>query len=149
MQVHYRDVAPLPPDLEGAATYHADDESFLAQCDVLSLNAPGGEGTRFWLNRERLAMLPRGAVIANAARGTLVDDAALIEALRSGHVAAAGLDVYNGEPRLDPGYLGLENVVLLPHLGSNTVETRDAMGFLVLDGLDALIASRKPANLVA
>ncbi|MBV9749378.1 MAG: D-glycerate dehydrogenase, partial [Acetobacteraceae bacterium] len=148
MQIHYRDVAPLPPDLEGAATYHADDESFLAVCDVLSLNAPGGEGTRFWLNRERLAMLPRGAVIANAARGTLVDDGALIEALRSGHVAAAGLDVYNGEPKLDPGYLGLENVVLLPHLGSNTVETRDAMGFLVLDGLDALIAGREPANLV-
>ncbi len=149
MQIHYRDIAPLPPDLEGAATYHADDASFLAVCDVLSLNAPGGEGTRFWLNRERLAMLPRGAVIANAARGTLVDDAALIEALRSGHVAAAGLDVYNGEPRPDPGYFGLENVVLLPHLGSNTVETRDAMGFLVLDGLDALIAGRTPGNVVA
>jgi lactate dehydrogenase-like 2-hydroxyacid dehydrogenase len=148
MAVHYRDVAPLPPDLEGGATYHADDASFLAACDVLSLNAPGGEGTRFWLNQERLAMLPPGAVVANAARGTLVDDAALIEALRSGHVAAAGLDVYNNEPKLDPAYLALENVVLLPHLGSNTRETRDAMGFLVLDGLAALVEGREAVNLV-
>ena len=86
--------------------------------------------------------------MANAARGTLIDDDALIAALRSGQVAAAGLDVYNDEPRVDARYKRLENVVLLPHLGSATRETRDAMGNLVLDGIDAVLAGRRPGNLV-
>lgn len=148
MQIHYHDVARLPPELEGVAIFHPTDTSFLPVCDVLSLHAPGGAGTRHWLNADRIAALPRGAVVANAARGTLIDDTALIAALRSGHVAAAGLDVYDGEPVVDPGYLGLENVVLLPHLGSATTETRDAMGHLVLDGIDAILAGRTPSNLV-
>jgi lactate dehydrogenase-like 2-hydroxyacid dehydrogenase len=148
MVVHYRDQQRLPPELEQGAVFHDNDASFLAVCDVLSLHAPGGDGTRHWLNAERIAALPRGAVIANAARGTLIDDAALVAALRSGQVAAAGLDVYNNEPRVDPLYLGLENVVLLPHLGSATTETRDAMGHLVLDGIDAVLAGRAPGNLV-
>jgi lactate dehydrogenase-like 2-hydroxyacid dehydrogenase len=148
MQVHYRDQARLPADLEQGATYHDTDESFLPICEVLSLHAPGGDDTRHWLNAERIALLPRGAVVVNAARGTLVDDAALIAALRSGQVAYAGLDVYNGEPRLNPGYLELENVVLLPHLGSATLETRNAMGFLALDAIDAVLAGRTPPNVV-
>ena len=148
MTIHYRDVTPLPPVLEAGATFHDTDASFLASCDVLSLNAPGGEATHHWLNADRIAMLPRGAVVVNAARGTLVDDAALIAALQSGQVGFAGLDVFAGEPRLNPGYLGLENVVLLPHLGSATVTTRDAMGFLALDGIAAVLAGRKPGNLV-
>ena len=118
-------------------------------CDVLSLHAPGGAGTRHWLNAERIGMLPAGAIVANAARGTLIDDDALIAALRSGQVAAAGLDVYAHEPAVDARYVGLENVVLLPHLGSATMETRDAMGALVMDGIDAVLAGRRPANLVA
>jgi lactate dehydrogenase-like 2-hydroxyacid dehydrogenase len=148
MEVHYHDIARLPPELEAGAIYHADDTEFLGVCDVLSLNAPGGESTRKWLNAERIAKLPRGAVVSNAARGTLIDDLALIAALRSGQVAAAGLDVFDGEPKMNPGYLELENVVLLPHLGSATKETRDAMGFLALDGIDAVLAGRKPSNLV-
>jgi lactate dehydrogenase-like 2-hydroxyacid dehydrogenase len=149
MKVHYRDQARLPPEIEQGATFHDDDKSFLAVSDVLSLNAPGGAGTRHWLNAARIAKLPKGAVVVNAARGTLVDDEALIAALRSRQVGYAGLDVFEGEPKLNPGYLGLENVVLLPHLGSATNETRDAMGFLALDGIDAVLAGRKPANLVA
>ncbi len=148
IEVHYRDRARLPPELERGAIYHDSDDSFLPICTLLSLNAPGGEGTRRWLNAERIAKLPAGAVISNAARGTLIDDEALIEALRSGHVAAAGLDVYDGEPKMNPGYLTLENVVLLPHLGSATKETRDAMGKLVLDGIDAVLAGKTPSNLV-
>ena len=148
MEVHYHDIARLPAELEAGAIYHADDTEFLGVCDVLSLNAPGGESTRKWLNAERIAKLPKGAVISNAARGTLIDDLALIAALKSGQVAAAGLDVYDGEPKMNPGYLELENVVLLPHLGSATNETRDAMGFLALDGIDAVLAGRKPSNLV-
>jgi len=148
MEVHYRDQARLPIELEQGAIFHDSDESFLAQCDVLSLNAPGGEATRRWLNAERIALLPRGAVVVNAARGTLVDDRALIAALQSGQVGFAGLDVYDGEPKVHPGYLGLQNVVLLPHLGSATAETRDAMGFLALDGIDAVLAGRTPPNAI-
>jgi lactate dehydrogenase-like 2-hydroxyacid dehydrogenase len=149
MEIHYRDMARLPPELEQGAVFHDNDDSFLPLCQVLSLNAPGGDGTRHWLDRGRIAKLPPGAVVVNAARGTLVDDAALIAALRDGHVAAAGLDVYNNEPRLDPDYLGLENVVLLPHLGSATTETRDAMGRVVLGGIEAVLAGRSPSNLLS
>ncbi len=149
MTVHYRDQARLPPELEQGAIFHDNDDSFLPVCDVLSLHAPGGEGTRHWLNAERIGRLPHGAVVVNAARGTLIDDDALIAALQSGQIAAAGLDVYNNEPRVAAGLLALENVVLLPHLGSATRETRDAMGNLVLDGIDAVLAGRTPMNLVA
>lgn len=148
MQIHYRDQVRLPPELEVGAQFHDSEDGFLAASDVLSLQAPGGESTRKWLNRERIAKLPHGAIVANAARGTLVDDDALIDALRSGRIAAAGLDVYDGEPKLNPGYLALENAVLLPHLGSATRETRDAMGMLVLDGIQAVLRGEEPRNLV-
>jgi lactate dehydrogenase-like 2-hydroxyacid dehydrogenase len=149
MQVHYRGTARLPPEQEQGAVFHDGDDGFLPVCEVLSLNAPGGDATRKWLNAQRIAQLPRGALVVNASRGSLVDDEALIAALRSGHVAFAGLDVYDGEPRVHPGYLALENVVLLPHLGSATAETRDAMGFLALDGVAAVLAGQTPKNLVA
>ena len=92
--------------------------------------------------------MPRGAIVANAARGTLIDDDALIAALNSGQLAAAGLDVYNNEPKLDPRFFDQENIVLLPHLGSATTETRDAMGNLVLDGIDAILNNQTPKNQV-
>lgn len=148
MQIHYRNRTRLPEDLEQGATYHDNDASFLASCDALALTAPGGAGTAKWLNAERLALLPRGAIVANAARGSLVDDLALQEALRSGQVAFAGLDVYDGEPNLHPGYFGLENVVLLPHMGSSTTETRAAMGDLCLDAIASVLAGNEPWNLI-
>lgn len=148
MEVHYRDVARLPADLEAGAIWHEDDASFLAVCDVLSLHAPGGDPTRKWLNAERLRQLPHGAIVVNAARGTLIDDEVLIDALRTGQVGYAGLDVYDGEPAVHPGYRALENVVLLPHLGSATTETRDAMGHIVLNGIAAVLDGREPPNLV-
>jgi lactate dehydrogenase-like 2-hydroxyacid dehydrogenase len=143
MEIHYRDMSRLPPDLEQGAIFHDTDAGFLPVCQVLSLNAPGGDGTRHWLNAGRIARLPPGAVVVNAARGTLVDDAALVAALRSGH------NVYNNEPHLNPEYLTLENVCLLPHLGSATTETRDAMGHIVLSGIGAILAGRATSNLVA
>lgn len=148
MEVHYHDIARLPPALEQGAIFHETDRTFLPVCEVLSLNAPGGAATHHWLNAERLARLPKGAVVANAARGSLVDDAALVAALATGQVAAAGLDVYEGEPHLNEAYLGCENAVLLPHLGSATTTTRDAMGHIVLDGIAAILAGRTPKNLV-
>src|SRR5208337_4931480 len=87
-------------------------------------------------------LLPKGAIVVNAARGSLVDDEALIAALRSGHIAAAGLDVYEGEPHIHPGYRTLPNTFLLPHLGSATIETRTKMGMIALDNLDAHFAGR-------
>ena len=148
MEVHYHNRTRLPRELEAGAVFHADDAAFLTRCQVLSLNAPGGADTRRWLDARRLALLPAGAIVVNAARGTLIDDAALIAALRSGHIAAAGLDVYDGEPRVDPGYLALETVVLLPHLGSATSTAREAMGHLALDGIAAVLADQTPPNLV-
>ncbi|MCS6891415.1 MAG: D-glycerate dehydrogenase [Rhodovarius sp.] len=139
MEIHYRDLRPAPAEVAQGAIYHDSDASFLGAIDVLSMHMPGGEATRRWLNAERLALLRPGAIVVNTGRGSSVDDAALVAALRSGHVRAAGLDVYDGEPRIFPGYFELENVVLLPHLGSATVETRDAMGRRALDNLDALL----------
>jgi lactate dehydrogenase-like 2-hydroxyacid dehydrogenase len=139
MQLHYRNRQRLPPELEQGATYHADDASFLAALDFLSINAPGGKETFHWLNAERIALLKPGAIVVNTGRGTTIDDAALIAALRTGQVAAAGLDVFANEPEIPPGYLALENIVLLPHIGSATIEARNAMGFLALDGIKAAL----------
>ena len=135
MEIHYHNRSRLTPELEAGAIYHADDASFLEAIDFLSLNAPGGEGTKHWLNAGRIARLRPGAVVVNTGRGSVVDDEALIAALRSRHVAAAGLDVFNNEPALHPDYLTLENMVLLPHIGSATIEARNAMGFMALDGI--------------
>lgn len=148
MAVHYHNRNRLPPEQEGGATYEADEAKFLAGSDVISLHAPGGDRTRHWLNAARIALLPRGAIVANTARGTLVDDEALMEALRSGQVAGAGLDVYADEPNVNPAYHSFGNVVLLPHLGSATHATRTAMGHLVLDGIRAVLDGRTPHNLV-
>lgn len=94
------------------------------------------------INAETLVRLPRGAVLVNTARGALLDDEAVLAALDNGHLFAVGLDVYAGEPELHPGYRQRRNCFLLPHLGSATVETRDAMGFRCLDNLDAILAGR-------
>jgi lactate dehydrogenase-like 2-hydroxyacid dehydrogenase len=150
MEIHYRNRTRLPPEQEEGAVFHADDASFLATCDVLSMHIPGGAATRHWLNAGRLALLPRGAIVVNTGRGGTVDDAALVAALHSGHIRAAGLDVYNGEPKIFEGYHSAPNLSLLPHLGSATIETRDAMGFRALDNLDAmLLHGAEPPHRVA
>ena len=139
MEIHYHDVQRLPPELEQGATFHATEDSFLPAIDVLSMHVPGGEATRKWLNTARLAKMKRGALVVNTGRGPSVDDEALVAALQSGHIRAAGLDVYDGEPKVHPGYFALENVALLPHLGSATIETRDAMGARCIENLEALL----------
>jgi lactate dehydrogenase-like 2-hydroxyacid dehydrogenase len=139
MKIHYRNRTRLDPMLEAGATYHDNDQDFLAALNFLSINAPGGQETYRWLNTARIAALNPGTIIVNTGRGSTVDDDALIAALRSGHLAAAGLDVFNNEPKLHPGYLELENVVLLPHIGTATAETRDSMGFTALDSIAAVL----------
>ena len=145
MEIHYRDVQRLPAELELGATFHDSDDAFLAAIDVISMHVPGGDATRKWLNAERLAKMKPGSLVVNSGRGPSVDDAALAAALASGHIRAAGLDVYDGEPAVFPGYLGLENVALLPHLGSATIEVRDAMGRRALENLEAVLIHRRPA----
>jgi lactate dehydrogenase-like 2-hydroxyacid dehydrogenase len=149
MQIHYSNRSRLPADLEKGATFHGNADDMLPYCDFLSINAPMTPATRKWVNAERLAKLPRGAVVVNTARGGVVDDEALIAALKSGRIASAGLDVFDGEPRIHQGYYDLENAFLLPHMGSATVETRNAMGFRALDNLEAfLLMERTPPDLV-
>lgn len=148
MRVQYRNRRRLEPALEGVAQWCEDEPSFLAASDFLALCAPGGAETLHWLNAARIAMLPRSAVVVNTSRGSLIDDVALAAALQSGHVAAAGLDVFPHEPAVPEMYLALENVVLAPHIASATWETREAMGHLVLDGIDAVLQGRRPGNLV-
>jgi lactate dehydrogenase-like 2-hydroxyacid dehydrogenase len=148
MQIHYSDIRRLPPEQEHGAIYHVSPEALLPNADILTLHMPGGAETARFLNQARIALLPTGAIVVNSARGTLVDDDALIAALKSGRIAAAGLDVYANEPKLHAGYLGLENFCLLPHLGSATVETRNAMGFRALDNLDAFFAGKSPPDKV-
>ena len=142
MEIHYSNRRQLPADQELGAKFYANPEDMLAHCDFLSINAPGGPETNHWLNAARIAKLPDGAIVVNTARGPLVDDAALIAALKSGKLFAAGLDVFEGEPNINPAYRDLSNVFLLPHLGSATVETRNAMGFKALDNLDAFFAGK-------
>jgi lactate dehydrogenase-like 2-hydroxyacid dehydrogenase len=149
MQIHYSNRSRLPADLEKGAVFHANPDAMLAHCDFLSINAPMTQATRKWVNAERIARLPKGAIVVNTARGGVVDDEALIAALKSGHLAGAGIDVFDGEPKIHQGYYGLTNAFLLPHMGSATVETRNAMGFKALDNLEAfLLRKQAPPNLV-
>lgn len=148
MEIHYCNRNRLPPEKEQGAVHHATPEDMLPHCQFLSINCPGGAETRHFLNAERIALLPDGTVVANTARGSVIDDDALIPALKSGKVGAAGLDVFEGEPNFDTRYLELDNVFLLPHVGSATIETRNGMGFRALDNLDAYFAGKKPGDQV-
>jgi glyoxylate reductase len=148
MTVHYHNRRRLSSDEEMGATYHESPETLLEVADVLSLHFPATPETKGFLNEERIAKLPENAIVVNTARGDVVDDGALIGALKSGRLFAAGLDVFAGEPNIDPRYHDLDNAYILPHLGSATVETRNAMGFMVLDNLDAVFGGTTPPNRV-
>ena len=149
MEIHYYNRNRLPPELEAGAIYHESVEALLPHCDFLSIHCPATPETHHLINAERIALLPDGAVVINTARGAVVDDNALIEALQSGKLFAAGLDVFNNEPNIDPRYKELPNTFLLPHIGSATRETRDAMGFRALDNLDAIISGGEPRDRLA
>ena len=149
MEIHYHNRTRLNVEIEQGAQFHPTLESLLPNSDFLSIHAASTPQTRKIINKEILQALPPGAIVVNTARGDLVDDDALIDALQSGHVGAAGLDVYNDEPTLDPRYRTLSNTFLLPHLGSATLETRNAMGFCALDNLDAFFADKPVPNLIA
>jgi len=149
VEIHYTDQRRLPPEKEEGALFHSTVEELLPLSQLLSLHAPSTPETRHLLDARRLALLPHGAIVVNSARGDLVDDEALIAALRSGQVGAAGLDVFQGEPNVDPRYRSLPNTFLLPHMGSATIETREAMGFRALDNVDAVLSGRPAPDRVA
>jgi lactate dehydrogenase-like 2-hydroxyacid dehydrogenase len=143
MQIHYHNRRKIEaPGLENAI-FHETKDSFLPVCDFLSINCPLSAETKYFVNDDSISKMPDRTVIVNTARGGVVEDAALIRALKSGKVAAAGLDVFENEPTLNPDYLELDNLFVLPHIGSATVETRNAMGFKCLDNLDAFFAGRE------
>lgn len=146
MKIHYYNRSRLSPQQENGATYHASVEDLLPHCQFLSLHCPATPETTKLMNAKRLALLPDGAILVNTARGTLVDEEALIAALKSGKLAAAGLDVFQVEPGGNPELSKLDNVFMLPHIGSATKETRDAMGFRALDNLDAFFAGNEPRD---
>ncbi|MEZ5850022.1 MAG: D-glycerate dehydrogenase [Hyphomicrobiaceae bacterium] len=149
MTVHYHNRSRLSPDLEEGATYHARIEDLMAQSDVLVVAAPSTPTTRGSVNADRIALLPKDAIVVNIARGDLIDDDALIQALQAGRIAAAGLDVFNNEPRLDERYLSLANVFLQPHQGSSTMTARAKMGEILRDGIDAVLRGESPPNRLA
>lgn len=146
MEIHYHNRSRLSPEDEAGAIYHETLESLLAVSDFLSLHCPATPETVGLMNADRLAQLPKGAVLVNTARGNLIDEAALVDALDAGHIGAAGLDCFVTEPGGNPAFASYDNVMMMPHVGSATVQTRDAMGIKALDNLDAFFRGESPPN---
>ncbi|MEH6456740.1 MAG: D-glycerate dehydrogenase [Cocleimonas sp.] len=143
MEIHYYNRSRLSPELEMDAIYHDNVESLLPNCDFLSIHCPATPETHHIINDQTIALLPDNAVLVNTARGAIINDDALIAALKSRKLFSAGLDVFNDEPNIDPRYKQLDNTFLLPHIGSATIQTRNDMGFRALDNLDAIIAGKQ------
>jgi lactate dehydrogenase-like 2-hydroxyacid dehydrogenase len=145
MRIAYAGRRRADADLEselGARMLDLDE--LLATADVVSIHTPLSDATRHLIDARRLALMKPTAHLVNTSRGPVVDEAALAAALRAGTIAGAGLDVFEREPEIDPGLRGLENVVLIPHLGSATIETRTAMGVLAAENVAAVLAGKPP-----
>ena len=150
MRIIFHDPYAPPAEVCNALGAQACDsaEEVLKGSDFVSLHCPGGEATYHLLNAERLKQMQSHAFLINTARGDVVDPDALVEALNNGEIAGAGLDVYEGEPAVSPALKAMDNVVLLPHLGSASLETREAMGMRVVANLDAFFAGKEPGDRV-
>ena len=148
MKIHYTNPVRVEEEFLGEAIFHENPLDLLRESTFLSLNAPDMPETHHFINSTTIALMPHGAIIVNTARGGLVVDEDLIAALRTGRIAAAGLDVFEGEPKLHPDYLELQNTFLLPHIGGGTVEAVTAMGMLALDNIDAVLSGKPAPSLV-
>ena len=146
MEIHYHNRSRLSPEDVAGATYHEDLENLLSVSDFLSLHCPATPQTTGIINADTLAQMPKGSVLVNTARGSLVDETALLGAIDSGQLAAAGLDCFVTEPGGNPDFSSRDNIVMMPHVGSATVSTRDAMGFKALDNLDAFFRGDTPPD---
>ena len=151
MRIRYASRNPAPESVEQGldATRAASPHALAAECDVLSLHVPGGEGTRNLVDASLLAAMRPHAIVVNTARGSVVDESALTDALAAGRIAAVGLDVYEREPQVHPGLLAHPRAVLVPHLGSATIEARTAMGMRAAANLAAFLAGEEPTDRVA
>jgi lactate dehydrogenase-like 2-hydroxyacid dehydrogenase len=151
MKILYYSRKRATPEIEAqtGGQHCASLDDMLENSDFVSLHCPGGAETRHILDAARLDRMKRTAFLINTARGEVVDEAALAEALRNRVIAGAGLDVYEHEPRVPEAFMDLENVVLLPHLGSATLETRVAMGMRVAENLERFFAGLEPNDRVA
>ena len=146
MQIHYHNRHRLPEHEEQGATFHESLDTLLSVSQFLSLHCPATEHTQGIINAQTLAQLPRGAILINTARGALVDEPSLIAAIETGQLAAAGLDCFTNEPVGNPDFAAHSNIFMLPHIGSATFDTRDAMGFRALDNLDAFFSGEIPGD---
>jgi len=148
MKIHYFNRSRLNKNLEKDAIYHKSLESLLSVSDFFSINCPATKETKNIINKNTIKYFPDGAVVSNSARGDMIEDEAMVEALKSGKIFSLGLDVYNGEPNIHPEYLTLPNVYILPHLGSATKKTRAAMGDLAVNNIDEFFKNGKCKNQV-
>ena len=146
MEIHYRNRSRLNPELEVGAKYHESIKSLFSVSDVLSICCPATKETKDIINKETLEYFPSGAIITNVARGDMIDDEAMIQALINRKIYAIGLDVYKGEPKIHPGYLNQPTAFILPHLGSATKKTRTAMANLAIDNIDEFFCTGKCKN---
>jgi glyoxylate reductase len=148
MEIHYHNRSKLSSDLEDGAIYHKTIKDLFERSEFLSLNCPATPETTKIVNKETLSYLKKNTVIGNAARGDIIDDDAMVEAIKNGTVFAYGLDVYNGEPKIHPEYLKLKNIFLLPHLGSATKRTRWDMAYRATKNLEDFFLGKKPQDQV-
>ena len=148
MIIHYHNRSQLDKNLEKGAIYHNSLESLLSVSDFFSINCPATKETKHIINKETLNYFPNGAVLSNSARGDMIEDNAMVEALKNGKIYSLGIDVYNGEPDIHPEYLSLPNVFVLPHLGSATISTRTDMGNLAVSNLEEFFKTGKCKNTV-
>jgi len=148
MIIHYHNISKLSEEKEKGAIYHDKLKNLFEVSDVLSICCPATKETENLINKETLEYFPTGAVITNVARGDIVDDEALIDALNRRKIYAAGLDVYKGEPNLNPGYQKIKSVFVLPHLGSATKHTRIAMANLAIDNIEEFFKTGNCKNKV-
>ena len=148
MKIHYFNRSRLNKDLEKDAIYHKSLQSLLSVSNFFSINCPATKETKHIINDETIKYFPDGAVISNSARGDMIDDSAMVKALKNGKIFSLGLDVYNGEPNIHPGYLDLPNVFVLPHLASSTIKTRTAMADLAIKNMEEFFKHGKCKNTV-
>ena len=148
MKIHYRNRTRLKADLEAGANYHDSIKSLFSVSDILSINCPATPETTNIINKETLEFFPKGAIITNSARGDMIDDEDMVQALISKRIFSLGLDVYKGEPNIYPGYLNQPNVFILPHLGSATIKTRTAMADLAIDNIEEYFKTGICKNMV-
>ena len=148
MEIHYHNRSKLTPKLEEGAIYHENIKSLFSVSDILAINCPATKETVNIINKETLEYFPTGAIITNSARGDMIDDEAMLDALDRRKIYAVGLDVYKGEPNLNSGYLKHKSAFILPHLGSSTKQTRTAMGDLAVDNIDEFLKTGNSKNKV-